>query len=60
AVAAVLAKRPGIKGEIAVAAAPSTASALSAQEAPHSLPGDDDATHGPDESTLDDDSITGE
>ena len=60
AVAALLAKRPGIKGEIAVAAAPSTASALSVQEAPRSLPEDDDASAGPDEPTPDDDSVTGE
>ncbi|MCL4807599.1 MAG: 16S rRNA (cytidine(1402)-2'-O)-methyltransferase [Thermoanaerobaculia bacterium] len=43
AVAALLGKRPGIKGEIAVAAAPSTPSALSEEEAPRSLPGGDGA-----------------
>jgi 16S rRNA (cytidine1402-2'-O)-methyltransferase len=43
AVAALLGKRPGIKGEIAVAAAPSAASALSEEEAPRSLPGEDGA-----------------
>ena len=62
AVAAILAKRPGIKGEIAVAAAPSTASALSEEEAPRSLPREEGEDEGPGqgEPALDDGSITGE
>jgi 16S rRNA (cytidine1402-2'-O)-methyltransferase len=60
AVAALLAKRPGIKGEIAVAAAPSTASTLTEAEAPRSLPGEDGVPPGPDEPALDDDSDAGE
>ena len=45
-VAAVLAKRPGIKGEIAVAAAPSTASAAGAPD-PAGEEADDRPAHGP-------------
>ena len=52
AVAAVLAKRPGIKGEIAVAAAPSPAAVPTG---PSELP-----EGGPDGEPVDDDSVTGE
>ena len=51
-VAALLAKRPGIKGEIAVAAAPSAGAVPSG---PTELP-----QGGPDEEPVDDDSVTGE
>jgi 16S rRNA (cytidine1402-2'-O)-methyltransferase len=52
AVAAILAKRPGIKGEIAVAAAPSAAAVPTG---PSELP-----EGGPDGEPVDDDSVTGE
>ena len=53
AVAALLAKRPGIKGEIAVAAAPSAGAVPSG---PTELPG----TGRQDEEPVDDDPVTGE